>query len=168
MGSSRTLTLTAALALGMLALAGGMLVASGPKFYVDDPLSREPESRDASAAKPEDVGLLYDLSYNLFVTSARQPTGVHAQNANTIDEVPDSGWFTNRILPGRLTVEEVTRGPNEGPPPNPERWVLIREKSGGYAPGFTARDANGETWFLSFDPPGNPEGATAAMAVASK
>jgi hypothetical protein len=46
--------------------------------------------------------------------------------------------------------------------------VLIREKSSGYSPGFTARDAKGETWFLSFDPPGSPEGSTAAVTVATK
>ena len=41
--------------------------------------------------------------------------------------------------------------------------MIIREKAAGYAPGFTARDANGETWFVSFDPPSNPKGATAAV-----
>ncbi len=39
-------------------------------------------------------------------------------------------------------------GPLTGPPPAPEKWVIIREKSAGTNPGFTARDANGETWFL--------------------
>ena len=35
-------------------------------------------------------------------------------------------------------------------------------------PGFTATDGKGETWFIEFDPPHAPEGATAAVAVASK
>ena len=35
---------------------------------------------------------------------------------------------------------------------------ITREKSAGAAPGFTAQDANGETWFVSFDAPANPEG----------
>ena len=61
----------------------------------------------------------------------------------------------------------MLRGPNVGPPPAPEKWVIIREKSAGYAPGFTARDANGETWFISFDPPSNPKGATAAVVIAN-
>jgi hypothetical protein len=46
--------------------------------------------------------------------------------------------------------------------------VIIREKTAGANPGFTARDGNGETWFLSFDPRSNPEGATAAVVIASK
>ena len=38
----------------------------------------------------------------------------------------------------------------------------------GAAPGFTAQDANGQTWFISFDAPVNPEGATGAVVVATK
>ena len=44
------------------------------------------------------------------------------------------------------------------PPPAPEKWTLLREKSAGTNPGFTARDANGQTWFLQFDSPEYPEG----------
>ena len=109
-----------------------------------------------------------ELSYNLLVTTNYKASNTRAQNINTIDEVPDSSWFTNRIGARAVSSDELLRGPNSGPPPNPERWVLIREKSTGYAPGFTAKDGNGETWFLSFDPPKNPEGATAAMVVATK
>ncbi len=158
---------------GLSIVAAATLAAStartaSPRFYSDDPIGSEPESRDASGAAAFDVGLMYDLSYNLFVTGHREPSNVHAQNVNTIDEVPDSSWFTNRILPRRVSVDDAVRGPNAGAPPNPERWTITREKSGGFAPGFTAKDANGEAWFLSFDPPGNPEGATGAMVVATK
>ena len=82
--------------------------------------------------------------------------------------MPDSSWFTNRIGAAPLPVESILRGPNIGPPPAAEKWVIIREKTSGYAPGFTARDAAGETWFVSFDPPGNPQGATAALAIATR
>jgi hypothetical protein len=153
----------------ILACAAGALVSgAGPKFFGDDPLSREPESRDAAKAQPTDIGLLYELSYNLFVTAAKKPSGTHARNVNTIDEVPDSGWFTNRILPRRASTDDILRGPNAGAPPNPDRWVVIREKSAGASPGFTAKDANGQTWFISFDSPGWEQGATGAMVVATK
>jgi hypothetical protein len=142
--------------------------ASRSRFFADDPLAREPESQDASRARPSDVGLLYDLSYGLFVTARNEPSNIHALNVNTIDELPDSGWFTNRILPRQLTLDDLVRGPNAGPPPNPARWVVVREKSAGFSPGFTAMDGDGETWFISFDTPGNAEGATAAMAIASR
>jgi hypothetical protein len=158
--------MTRPLALILACLA--LTAAPAQKFYPDDPLAREPESRDASGAAPGDVGLLYDIAFNLFATSRREPSNVRAKNVNTIDEVPDSGWFTNRILPRRLPAEDLVRGPNTGAPPNAERWTIIREKSAGYSPGFTAKDASGETWFISFDPPGSREGATAAIVVASK
>ena len=142
--------------------------AQGPRFFADDPLAREPESQDASTAKPSDVGLLYDVAFDLFATARRDPAKAHAGNVNTIDEVPDSGWFTNRVLARPLGVDELARGPATGTPPNPERWVIVREKSAGASPGFTAKDASGETWFISFDTPGNAEAATGAIIVANK
>jgi hypothetical protein len=142
--------------------------AAGPKFYPDDPISREPESQDASGAQPTEIGLMFEISYNLFVTANYKPSGTRARNINTIDEVPDSGWFTNRIGSRPVTSDELARGPIVERPPAPERWVLIREKSAGANPGFTARDANGETWFLGFDRLSNPEGPSGAVLVASK
>jgi hypothetical protein len=146
------------------------LVSSGqaPRFFPDDPLARAPETQDASGAEPVDIGLAYDLSYNLFVTPRRDASGTKAQNINTVDEVPDSSWFTNRIGSRPLTRDELMRGPTAGPAPETGRWTVIRPKTSGYAPGFTAKDAAGETWFLSFDPPSNPKGATAALVIANR
>ena len=158
----------AALAIGLVVVAAAAAQTSRPKFYDDDPIGREPETQDASGAASRDIGLFYSLSYNLFVTARRPPGTTRAGNLNTIDEVPDSSWFTNRIGVRPITTNELLRGPNHGPAPEPERWTIIREKSAGFAPGFTARDAEGDTWFVSFDPPSNPEGATAAMVVATK
>ena len=36
-----------------------------------------------------------------------------ALNVNTLGEVPDSSWFTNRIGQYDLTVDDVLRGPNQ-------------------------------------------------------
>jgi hypothetical protein len=142
--------------------------AAGPRFYSDDPIAREPESQSAASAKPLGVGLFYEYSYNLFVTARRQPSNTRARNINTIDEVPDSSWFTNRIGARTITPENLARGPNLDVTPAPEKWVLLREKSAGTNPGFTARDANGRTWFLQFDLPEFPEGGTGAVEVATK
>ena len=148
-------------------LAAGVSTQS-PRFYPDDPIAREPESQDASKAAPFEQSQMYELLYNLFVTTRYQPTGLRAKNINTIDEVPDSSWFTNRVGSGAMRLDDLVRGPNAGAPPDPSKWVLIREKTSGAHPGFTATDAKGETWFLEFDPPHAPEGGTAAVAVASK
>jgi hypothetical protein len=151
----------------LVLLAGGVSTQS-PHFYSDDPIAREPESQDASKASSYQRPDLYEMFYNLFVTSGYKPTGLRAKNLNTIDEVPDSSWFTNKIGTTTITTEQITRGPIVGPPPDPSSWVVIREKTSGVHPGFTARDAKGDTFFLEFDPPYFAEGATGAVAVATK
>ena len=161
----RFVSAAAALTIGSLS---SDLQSRGPRFHEDDPIAREPESQDASGAQPTEIGLLYELSYNLFAVSRRTPSNTRAGNINTIDEVPDSSWFTNRVGREAVDADRIARGPVAGSPPAPERWVILREKTSGVHPGFTARDANGDTWFVSFDPPSNPEGATAAVVIATK
>ncbi len=168
---SRRLTRSACAAV----VVGGMLIATHdpvrtatPRFFSDDPLQKEPESGDASKAAPWDIDLFYDLAYQLFVTAGKAPTNARAGNINTVDEVPDSSWFTNRIGARPMTAEELANGPIIGPPPASEKWLLTREKMAGAAPGFTAQDARGETWFVSFDSKANPRGATAAVVIATK
>jgi len=139
-----------------------------PRFYPDDPIAREPESQDASGAASNEIEDLYEMAHNLFVTAGDKPSGTRAQNINTIDEVPDSNWFTNRVGTTTITADQIARGPLVGAPPDPSRWVLVREKTSGAHPGFTVRDAKGETWFIEFDPIPFPEGATAAVAIATK
>jgi hypothetical protein len=171
--TSFTRKLTRPLAVTLL-VCGALLATfatvrtAGPKFYADDPISKVPETQDASKAQEWDIDLFYDLSYNLFVTTRREPAKVRAQNLNTIDEIPDSSWFTNRLGARELTAEEVANGPIEGPEPDPSGWTITREKSAGAAAGFTAKDAGGHTWFVSFDAPANPDGATGAVTIATK
>ena len=63
------------------------------------------------------------MTYNLFVNAGYKPTGLRAKNINTIDEVPDSSWFTNRIGTGRSRPRSSSRGPIVGAPPDPSKWV---------------------------------------------
>ena len=153
---------------GLLVAAFDPIRSAEQKFYSDDPLATVPETGDASGAQEYDIDLFYDLSYNMFVTARRDHSNLRAQNINTIDEVPDSSWFTNRVGTRPLTVEEITRGPVTGPAPQPGNWTISREKSSGAAPGFTATDSGGHTWFVSFDAPANPDGATGAVVVSTK
>jgi len=156
------------LASASVAVYGSVASTASPHFYKDDPIAREPESQDASKAEPSEIGSLYEMTHNLFVTSGYKPTNTRAQDINTIDEVPDSSWFTNRVGKTQMSMEDLARGTNFGAPPDPSKWVLTREKTAGAHPGFTARDGKGETWFLEFDPPRNAEAATGAVAVATK
>ena len=137
------------------------------RFYNDDPIAVEPETQDASQVNPWKIDLMYDLIRNQFARPG-EPVGRRAQNINTIDEVPDSNWFTNRILARPISPEEAARGPATGKGPAPGTWKVTQTKKEGDAPGFTIRDGTGETWFLQFDPKSNPEGATAAAMIANR
>ena len=152
-------------------ILGGLattVFTSTPAFFDDDPISREPESRSAANAKPLNIELFFEYSYNLFVNASRRPSERRAGNINTIDEVPDSSWFTNRVGTTPISPEQLARGVNSDAAPAPEKWVLLREKTAGTNPGFTARDANGVTWFLQFDAPEFPEASSAAVEIATK
>src|SRR6185503_13239155 len=83
----------------------GSTSAASSHFYRDDPIRSEPAPQDAGGAAVSQLDLMYELSYNLFALPGRKPSGLRAQNVNTIDEVPDSSWFTNRIGTRALTVD---------------------------------------------------------------
>jgi hypothetical protein len=151
-----------------LTLLGTPVRTASPRFYADDPITREPQSQDASGAAPAELVALYETATGLFAKPRYKPSGLRAKNLSTIEEVPDSSWFTNRVGARTLTIDELVRGPLAGPPPDPSRWVIFREKTSGAHPGVTARDANGETWFVEFDPSYYPDGATAAVTMATK
>jgi hypothetical protein len=139
-----------------------------PKFYSDDPLQREPETQDASKVQEWEIDLFWDLAENLFGNpGAKTPIG-KAREVNSIDEVPNSSWFTNRIGTETLSTSDAVRGPLTGEGPAPGTWSVTRPKEAGFAPGFTMNDAKGDTWFVSFDADGFPEAATGAILVANK
>ena len=108
------------------------------------PIAREPETQDASKVAPWDIDLFVDLAINLFGRPGDSTADVRAQSINTIDEVPDSIWFTNRIgtPPGHdRRSGRAVRSPATGPAPG--RWTVSRAKEAGAAPGFTMRDTQG-------------------------
>ena len=148
--------LACAVAVTLTAGAG----ANGGKFYSDDPINRIVDAEDASAVQEREIDLEYDTLENLFSWPGDQTPNVRAQNLNTIDEVPDSTWFTNRLGTVPVTVDELVKGPGSGTGPAPGGWTVISAKNDGVMPGFTVRDSAGQVWFIKFDPPGYPAMAT--------
>ncbi len=155
---------TLALVLLAAALGAG---ATAPTFYPDDPIAREPSSEDASAVRAWDIPLAYDLMLNLFTHPGDQ-RDVRAQDVNTADEVPDSEWFTNRILHRTLTPEALSTGPVVHDGPAPGRFTVVRAKPAGISPGFVLRDSANVLWFVQFDAVSNPEAASAASMIANR
>jgi hypothetical protein len=89
-----------------------------------------------------------------------------AENVNSLDEVPDSTWFTNRHGVARMTREALVRGPGDRPPEG--TWIVIKGKRFGLNPGFLAKDAVGRLLFVKFDPPGYPGMGTNGDIIVSK
>ena len=151
-----------------VALAAGTLWANGrPKFYPDDPLTRDPETQDASAVDEWDINDGYDFIENTFL-GAGESSDVRAVNVNTLDEVPDSSWFTNRLGTHSMSAEEVQQGSSEGTGPATGLLTIVGGKSEGISPGLTIRDKRGDIYFVKFDPPSNPEMATGAEVIATQ
>ena len=87
---------------------------------------------------------------------------------NTLGEVPDSSWFTNRIGQSDLTVEEVLRGRNRVDGPAPGQWLVTGRPESGITPKVTLRDARGATNMIKLDPASNPELPSSVELISTK
>ena len=150
---------------GSLALSGSSR-AVGPKFFDDDPISRDPETQDASRVQPIEISQQFDYVENSFL-KAGDRTPQRAVNVNTVDEVPDSSWFTNRAGTGRWS-EDAAKGPDSGAGPAAGPWTIVAAKTEGVTPGMTIRDSAGDVYFIKFDPSSNPEMASGAEIISTK
>ena len=90
---------------------------------------------------------------------------MRALNVNTVDEVPDSSWFTNRIGRRDMTVADVAKGPDRVERVSLDGWVVSGGKSSGVQPGFRMTDPAGQLYQIEVDPPSNPELASGAEII---
>ncbi|MBI4476082.1 MAG: hypothetical protein HY654_02855, partial [Acidobacteria bacterium] len=141
--------------------------ANGLRFYPDDPIAVYPEPGDASDINEREASEGWDYVENNWL-KPWVPGNVRAMNLNTVDEVPDSSWFTNRIGARALAAGEITRGPDRSAGPVRGRWRIQSGKSAGIMPGFTMRDAEGTLYFIKVDPPQHPELASGAEVISTK
>ncbi|MEO7274058.1 MAG: hypothetical protein ABIX28_19415 [Vicinamibacterales bacterium] len=155
-----------ALGLGVI-VSGFALTAASPRFYPDDPIWRDPETQNAARVKPIDLSDRYDAIENSFL-GAGERADRRAANVNTLDEVPDSTWFTNRIGRRAMPAAEAAIGPDSGSGPAPGPWTITGGKTEGVQPGLTIRDTAGQIYFVKFDPPSNPEMASGAEVISTK
>lgn len=158
-----------------IAAAASLFADSGRqvrRFYPDDPLWTLPAPLPVKKPHKRKIDQLYDFVLNSVATP-----GEHAEKAgqylpraldvNTVDEVPDSEWYTNRQRTRRMSLEELRRGPANGNEPVPP-YRVIAGKTEGITPGFQLLDARNRRYFCKPDPFSNPEMATAADVIGSK
>lgn len=160
---SRALWLT----FGLVSLAFSVS-ARAPHFYDDDPIWVEPITQDVTDPSRYEPTLLFQTLVNLFGKPGDPVLGQRAKDINTVGEVPDGAFFVNRAGRTPLTPEMVAKASNTGSGPAAGPWTIVSAKSDGITPGFTIRDANGDIWFLKFDPSGWPGMATGAEVIAAK
>jgi hypothetical protein len=138
-----------------------------PYFYPDDPLWNDNDQLDIIEPEEVELSQYYDFIENTF-SSPGGTKAIPARNVNTLNEVPNSSWFTNRHGMQRLSPYELARGSRRGSGPDVNApWTIIRGKSEGITPGFVIRDDRGEVYFVKFDPMGHLEMATSTEAIAT-
>jgi hypothetical protein len=154
----------------VVALAAGLTAigsAATSKFFDDDPIWVERDTQDASGMKSVETSLFVDITANAIRRPTTQ-TPVRAENVNSVDEVPDSSWFTNRAGRRALSPADIEIGPNTTTGPAPGPRTITSSKSDGVTPGFTVKDVRGERWFLKFDPPGYRAMSTGTEVTVTK
>jgi hypothetical protein len=162
LGSCSRSAFAAALILLVVAAAGR---AAGPRFYPDDPIQVDRDSQfDASKATPIEGSNGYDFAEHTFLKPGDR-RDIPAVNVNTMDEVPDSSWFTNRIGRRSMTLDEIVRGPNSMDTVVVDDWPIVRDKTSGITPGYRVTDPSGRLYQIKFDPPDNPEMASGAEVI---
>jgi hypothetical protein len=152
----------------------GFATDHGSKFYADDPLRREPAPRPVSTIAIRSVDHVFDFLESSYVTprrvgKSRKQSPQPALDTNTLGEIPDSSWYTNRHAFHRMSIADLQRGPGNSTPPDPNHaWRIMAAKSNGITPGFVIEDERKNQYLLKFDPPLYPELCSAADVIGSK
>ena len=145
------------------------LQAQPPRFRSDDPILIDPDDQPGPKPARNRLSQIYDFVENSFMTRPRNDPILEAENTNTLGDVPDSSWFTNRMSRRVMSLEELVRGPNRSSGPDrSEPWTVIAAKTEGVTPGFTIRDEKGDVYFIKFDPLNLPQLATSTEVIATK
>jgi hypothetical protein len=155
------------------AFLSALSATNGPRFLPDDPLFKEPAPAFVAKALDRDMDNIYDLVENTFIEPHRVKPQIvgprSSRNVNTVGDVPDSAWYTNRHWLRPMSTDELVKGPgNMTPPDATSAWRIVSGKSDGVMPGFVVADAHGNRYVLKFDPPQYPELSTAADVIGSK
>jgi hypothetical protein len=119
--------------------------------------------------------LIWDGADNMVFRPLAEALGVEhhgeAVNVNSLDEVPDSSWFTNRIGIHPMTLEELGRGactPRLMLDPEGSAdgsWLIDHGKTDGSSPGFRVTIPGKGKYLFKGEPPDQPERPSAASVI---
>jgi hypothetical protein len=94
-----------------------------------------------------------------------------AVNVNSLDEVPDSAWFTNRLGVHPMTTADIMNGacsPSVMLDPDASAdgtWVIDKGKTDGSSPGFRVNIPGKGKFLFKGEPPTQPERPSAASVI---
>ncbi len=164
----------AAVALFLLAADGIGCARQVRRYSADGPMWRDEGDFEPFTPVPEVYfsPFAWDAADNMIFRPAARvfavDPGGEAVNVNSMDEVPDSSWFTNRLSRQRLSPERIARGACDETSLDPSGpWTITSAKPDGANPGFIIEDQQGRAFLLKFDDASQPERATAADVIGS-
>ena len=145
-------------------------------YLLRRPLHVDPDER--TFVRAPDVrlsGLYWDgADQMLFGPLARlwavDPSG-EAVNADALDEVPNSSWWTNRIGMESVTPEQAREGPCAGIPALDEDagpWEVFKAQPNAATPGFFISAPDGRKYVFKTDGSLESQRPTAADAIGSR
>jgi hypothetical protein len=145
------------------------------RFPLQEPLWTDPDSNPIAGTPARRRTSGYSLAAEQLVLrpvsrALTLPLPRESLNVNSLDEVPNSSWFTNRIGVQAMTADEVARGAcADSAPLDPSRgpWTVVSGKSDGTTKGFVVKAPDGRRYLLKFDGPLSQR-ATTADVVGSK
>ena len=153
----------------LLPFLSATVLSEAQRFLPDDPVWIDLDSLPIPKPKSRKGSQISDFMRNSMRPGPGSSDMTPAENINTLGEVPDSSWFTNRMSRGTMSVPELVRGPNQTDGPETSHpWTVISAKSEGITPGFTIRDRTGEMYFVKFDPLGHAQLATSTEVICTK
>src|SRR5258708_304279 len=134
------------------------------------------EARHVSCAPEEYVSpLMWDGADQMVFRPLSEALALdqhgEAVNANNLDEVPDSAWFTNRLGVHPITLDELKLGAcDPSSLLHPESaadgsWVIDKGKSNGSSPGFRVNIGGKAMYMFKSDSGGQPERPSAASII---
>jgi hypothetical protein len=170
--------------------------ASGePRFPLRDPVWQDGDlqpvwarcHREPTPKEPEHVScapaldpnpLIWDGADNLVFRPLSETLGVvvggEAVDVNSLDEVPDSSWFANRIGVRPMRVEQIALGactPGlllDGTTATDGTWVIDKGKGDGSTDGFRVNVPGHGKYLFKADDLDTPEHASAAQSLGAR
>jgi len=176
----------------LCALCAAGCAASDRAFPLRDPITVDTDLRPVAVAcraspTPKDAHdiscapdvyvspLIWDGTDNILFRPLSETVGVvhhgEAVNANSMDEVPDSSWFTNRVGVRPMSNEELTRGAcSPALMLDPDAfedgaWLIDHGKTNGSSPGFRVNIPGKGKYMLKGEPIEQPERPSAASVI---